>query len=154
MSTTLTCGTRWPHTNSAPDGDQSIRLSARRRTHTSTPTWALHAAADHLRQVAEQSDGYADPAASWRARHLAAAATQLTAGRDLLHSHLATGLNGVTRGRSEWALVVTSLPVTRALASEIARWSGQLAPFTAWLAGSAMTHSPPLMPGQTRHHRR
>lgn len=109
---------------------------------------ALHTAADHLRQVAEQSSGHADPAASWRARHLAGAATQLTAGRDLLHSHLATGLNGVTRGRSEWALVVTSLPVTRALASEIARWSGQLAPFTAWLAGSAMTHSPRLMPGQ------
>jgi len=109
---------------------------------------ALHAAADHLRQMAEQFGGHADPAASWRARHLAGAATQLTAGRDLLHSHLATGLNGVTRGRSEWALVVTSLPVTRALASEIARWSGQLAPFTAWLAGSAMTHSPRLMPGQ------
>jgi hypothetical protein len=30
----LTCGTPWPHTSSAPDGDQPTRLSARRRTHT------------------------------------------------------------------------------------------------------------------------
>jgi hypothetical protein len=54
----------------------------------------------------------------------------------------------VTRGRSEWALVVTSLPVTRALTSEIAHWSQQLAPFTAWLASSAMSYSPRLMRAQ------
>src|SRR5713226_7750233 len=34
MSTMLTCGTPWPHRSSAPDGDWSIRLSARRRTRT------------------------------------------------------------------------------------------------------------------------
>ncbi len=78
---------------------------------------------------------HASSAASWRARHLAAAATQLTAGRDLLHTHLAPDPDGAMRGRSEWAPVVTSLPVTRALTNEIARWSRQLAPFTAWLAG-------------------
>ena len=34
----LTCGTPWPHTNSAPDGDQSMLPTARRRTDTSTRT--------------------------------------------------------------------------------------------------------------------
>ena len=109
---------------------------------------ALHAAADHLRRSAENFSGHVSTTTSWRARHLAAAATQLQAGRDLLHTHLAPGLDGVTRGRSEWALVVTSLPVTRALTSEIAHWSQQLAPFTAWLASSAMSYSPQLMPVQ------
>lgn len=109
---------------------------------------ALHAAADHLRRSTDQASEHASPAASWRARHLAAAATQLTAGRDLLNTHFAPGPDGGMRGRSEWAPVVTSLPVTRALTSEIARWSGQLAPFTAWLAGSAMPHSLRFLPGQ------
>ena len=47
---------------------------------------------------------------------------------------------GLAHERSEWAPVVTSLPVTRALASEIAAWSARLAPFTAWLAGLATPH--------------
>src|SRR5215468_685039 len=34
MSTMPTCGTRWPHTSSAPDGDQSTLLAARGRTHS------------------------------------------------------------------------------------------------------------------------
>ena len=38
MSTMLTCGMPWQHRNSAPDGDQPIRLAARRRTHTSART--------------------------------------------------------------------------------------------------------------------
>ena len=33
-----TCGTAWPHTSYVPDGDQSIRLGARRRTHTADRT--------------------------------------------------------------------------------------------------------------------
>jgi hypothetical protein len=33
-----TCGTAWPHTSSAPDGNQSIRLGARRRTHAPART--------------------------------------------------------------------------------------------------------------------
>ena len=44
--------------------------------------------------------------------------------------------------------MVTSLPVTRALANEITRWSWQLAPFTAWLASSAISYALPRTPDQ------
>jgi hypothetical protein len=129
--------------------DAAVRknLSAWKRV-TIDADAALFAAADYLGRSVGEIGGQPDTTTSWRARHLAAAATQLQAGRDLLHTHRALGLDGVTRGRSEWALVVTSLPVTRALTSEIAHWSQQLAPFTAWLASSAMSSSPRLMPAQ------
>ena len=65
------------------------------------------------------------------------AATELAAGRDLLHTHLIRAPDGLAQERSDWAPVVTSLPVTRALAAEMAAWSVRLALFTAWLAGLA-----------------
>jgi hypothetical protein len=103
---------------------------------------ALRYAAGCLRRTVHEpgSDASLRPG-----RHLAAAAEELAAGRDLLHTHLATDPGGLTREQSEWAPVVTSLPVTRALVHEIARWSRQLAPFTAWLAAAeplAMPHAP------------
>ena len=88
-----------------------------------------------------------EPAPS-RARHLADAATKLAAGRDLLHTHIVLGPDGLAQERSEWAPVVTSLPVTRALANEIAAWSARLAPFTAWLAGLATPHVSRLLADQ------
>ena len=109
---------------------------------------AMRAAAACLRRGAAESGDQAGSAASWRARHLAAAAANLAAGRDLLHTHRAPDPDGLIRDRSEWAPVVTSLPVTRALANEITRWSWQLAPFTAWLAGSAISYGPPRTPDQ------
>jgi hypothetical protein len=78
--------------------------------------------------------------ASSRARHLAGAATGLAVGRDLLHTHIATDPAGLARERSDWAPAVTSLPVTRALAAEIAAWSARLAPLAARLAGLAPPH--------------
>jgi hypothetical protein len=65
-----------------------------------------------------------DPAA----RRLDAAATALTTGRDLLHTHLALQPGGELRARSEWAPVILSAPVTRALLHELASWAHQLAP--------------------------
>ena len=62
------------------------------------------------------------------------------AGRDLLYTHIALGPDRLVQERSEWAPVVTSLPVTRAISDEIAVWSARLAPFTAWLAGLATPH--------------
>jgi hypothetical protein len=105
---------------------------------------ALRIAADCLhRSVADLSPGEpaSEPAPS-RARHLADAATELVAGRDLLDTHIVPGPDGLAQERSEWAPVVTSLPVTRALANEIAVWSVRLAPFTAWLAGLATPQVP------------
>ena len=109
---------------------------------------AMRAAAACLRQSAAESSDQASSTTSWRARHLAAAAANLAAGRDLLHTHRAPDPDGLIQDRSEWAPVVTSLPVTRALANEITRWSWQLAPFTAWLAGSAVSYALPRTPDQ------
>jgi hypothetical protein len=109
---------------------------------------AMRVAAACLRRSAEESGDHANSTASWRARHLAAAAANLAAGRDLLHTHRAPDPDGLIQDRSEWAPVITSLPVTRALANEITRWSWQLAPFTAWLAGSAMSYALPRTPDQ------
>lgn len=84
-----------------------------------------------------------------RGQHLAAAATALAAGRDLLHTHFVIEPGGLMRGRSEWAPAITSTSVTRALASEIARWSATLAPFTSRLAASAALEALPRGPGLT-----
>ena len=103
---------------------------------------ALRIATDCLcRGVADLSPGEPpnEPVPSG-ARYLTAAAAELAAGRDLLHTHIVLGPDGLGHERSEWAPVVMSLPVTRALANEIAAWSARLAPFTAWLAGLATPH--------------
>ena len=47
------------------------------------------------------------------------------AGRDLLHTHFSTGPDGSRAGRSEWAPVVTSVPVTRALLARSAGGHGR-----------------------------
>jgi hypothetical protein len=104
---------------------------------------ALGIAGDCLRRGAEQAAREQPGPASGQARHLAAAVTELTAGRDLLHTHRVTDPAGMVRSRSEWAPVLTSLPVLRALTNEIGRWSRQLAPFAALLANSGTWHGPP-----------
>ena len=111
---------------------------------------ALRIAADCLHRSAillSADEPVSEPAPA-RARHLADAATKLAAGRDLLHTHIVLDREGLAQQRSEWAPVVTSLPVTRALANEIAAWSARLAPFTAWLAGLATPHVSRLPAGQ------
>ena len=65
----------------------------------------------------------ADPAA----RRLDAAAGALAAGRDLLHTHVAVRPDGSRLERSEWAPVVTSVPVARALLLELGLWAGRIA---------------------------
>lgn len=54
--------------------------------------------------------------------NLDAATMALTASRDLLHTHLAVGPAGTRLRRSEWAPVVTSEPVARALLHELGTW--------------------------------
>jgi hypothetical protein len=110
---------------------------------------ALRIAAGCLRRASAGADGdLLSGTASPRARQLEAAATELAAGRDLLHTHLATGPDGQMLERSEWASAVTSVPVTRALADEIGQWSLRLAPFTMWLASSAAASALADGPGQ------
>lgn len=102
---------------------------------------ALGLAADCLRRGADQTAG--DQAPSRQARLLFDAATELTAGRDLLETHRGTDAAGLTGDRSEWAQVVTSLPITRALVNELAHWSRLLVPLTAQLASLARSHVRP-----------
>jgi hypothetical protein len=70
------------------------------------------------------------PAGSLAAR-LDAYATALTYGRDLLHTHVATTPHGHRRAMSDWAPVISSAPVNRALLAGLADHalaiSGQLA---------------------------
>jgi hypothetical protein len=58
---------------------------------------------------------------------LAGAAASLAAGRDLLHTHFAIDGDRSRLERSEWAPVVTSLPVTLAMLLEVGLWSRKLA---------------------------
>jgi hypothetical protein len=58
----------------------------------------------------------------------------MMAGRDLLQTHRVAGVDGSWADRSAWAPAVTSAPVTRALSTQIARWSGQVALVAARLA--------------------
>ncbi len=62
---------------------------------------------------------------------LEAASASLTAARDLLRTHFGTDADGQWVERSDWAAVITSEPVTRAVLGEVASWSRQLAFLTA-----------------------
>ena len=64
---------------------------------------------------------------SQAATRLDAAAFSLTVGRDLLQTHFTAGPQGARLERSEWAQVVTSRPVTRALLFELAQWARTIA---------------------------
>lgn len=78
------------------------------------------------------------------ADRLNGAAASLTAGRDLLHTHFAPQPGGERRDSSEWAPVVVSAPVTRALLAELAVCARRAAPQAADLALSrtpAQRHS-------------
>jgi len=105
---------------------------------------ALSIAGDCLRRGAEQAVTEQPGPAPGQAQHLAWAATDLMAGRDLLNTHRVTDPAGLKRGRSEWTPVVTSLPVLRAMANEVGRWSRQLALYAALLADSPARHGPPV----------
>jgi hypothetical protein len=65
---------------------------------------------------------------------LDAAAVSMRTGRDLLHTHFRIGPDGARRDHSEWAQVIASGPVTRALLLEVASWARQIAPQGAALA--------------------
>ena len=110
---------------------------------------ALELAAEGLRADAYGSGKPGgDPAGPLAAR-LAQAATALAAGRDLLRTHFSTGPDRQWSPRSHWAPVITSGPVTRALAAEVAGWSRQLALITTRLSLAAQAD--PATPAPVRH---
>ncbi len=74
----------------------------------------------------EQAGPEPTHSAAW---HLARAADQLAAGRDLLYTHFATDPSGGWARTSPWAKVIYSPPVADALLSEIGGFAAQLAPW-------------------------
>jgi hypothetical protein len=80
---------------------------------------------------------------------LDAAVISLTAGRDLLHTHFATGRDGTRVPRSEWAPVITSAPITRALLLDLGQWARTAARHGARLALSG----PPILRGTEEQRR-
>jgi hypothetical protein len=80
---------------------------------------------------------------------LDAAVISLTVGRDLLHTHFAIGCDGAQVARSEWAPVITSAPVTRALLLELGQWARTAARHGAGLALSG----PPILHGTEEQRR-
>ena len=118
-------------------------------SHASTQArQAIHNAAAFLQPppvaVGQPGDLDATPAAG----PLAAAAF-LAAGHDLLHTHHATLPDGTRLDRSEWAPVVTSPPVARALLLEVGLWARRAAAHGARIAmpGPAAWHGS----GRERH---
>ena len=88
----------------------------------------MRRSAQVLRAAAAAQDhggGEVHPAA-W---HLARAAGQLAAGRDLLHTHFSSDPAGAWTGTSSWARVIYSPPVTDAMLGEIGGLAAQLAPW-------------------------
>jgi hypothetical protein len=88
---------------------------------------ALGHADRHLRQHTRGRPAPGVTARSELARQLDAAAAALTAGRDLLHTHLANDSRGARQFRSEWGLIVCSPPAERALMAELAWLAHQIA---------------------------
>ena len=87
--------------------------------------------------------------AAW---HLARAAGQLTAGRDLLHTHFSSDPSGAWTRTSSWAKVIYSPPVTDAMLGEIGRLAAKLAP---WMMRLSLHSTPestmPATAGLTLH---
>jgi hypothetical protein len=92
----------------------------------------------------------APPPASDLGRRLETTSVWLTAGRDLLQTHLAVGADGIRQQRSEWAAVITSPAATRALLMEIAAIARTIAPQAADLAVSASASGPGTGQAQRR----
>ena len=110
---------------------------------------AAEYAAGFLRAAQADSPRRRPRGTSRAASGLDAAATSLTAGRDLLHTHFATGRDGARAARSEWAPVITSAPITRALLLELGQWARTAARQGARLALSG----PPILRGTEEQRR-
>jgi hypothetical protein len=110
---------------------------------------AAEHAAGFLRAAQAASPRRSRPRTSRAASGLDAAVMSLTAGRDLLHTHFAIGRDGSRAARSEWAPVITSAPITRALLLELGQWARTAARQGAGLALSG----PPILRGTEEQRR-
>lgn len=113
---------------------------------------ALLMATDGLDAAARSLDTEGEPAPAASeplAAHLSDAAAALAGGSDLLHSHFATGADGIMTAFTDWSAFISSVPFRRALLGQIARWVGQLSLVTARLMPVAVKD--PAVPLPVRH---
>jgi hypothetical protein len=75
--------------------------------------------------------------ASVRADGLRGAVMSMTLGRDLLHTHVDIRAETVTEHRSEWAAVICSPPVARAILHQIGDWARHLNSYAGRAARSS-----------------
>jgi hypothetical protein len=96
---------------------------------------ALRQAARNLFEVIDDLGGLQNPGAEdILARQLGQTAGFISAGRDLLQTHSATGADGAVVPLSSWSGAISSPQVTRALLSQIGDWCRQLSPVMADLS--------------------
>ena len=95
------------------------------------------------------------PAPGFAAGSLAARldgyATALTYGRDLLHTHLASTPDGERRALSDWAPVISSAPVNRALLAGLAEHARAIADQLARLPLAGSADAQTIAAGQLLH---
>src|SRR5260370_15436188 len=76
---------------------------------------------------------------SQTAAALQSAAEAMPAGRDLLHTPAISRDDGTWQPFSEWAPVITSIPIARALLHQVAAWAGKIAPHGSQAALTTMS---------------
>ena len=81
-------------------------------------------------------------------RDLSAAAAAMTAGRDLLHTHFMSTPDGDREARSEWAPLIMSEAVNRALLVELTGWAKLVLARGDHLTSARMRRQSDLMPQQ------
>ncbi len=94
-------------------------------------------------QESEPDDGDPSPFS----RELDSAAMALEVGHDLLSTHFTTSTCGARQGHSEWAPVIGSGPVSRALLTEVLSLGAVAGAHGARLARSAVPRPRPRRPG-------
>jgi hypothetical protein len=136
----VACLARYLQDRARCDADEAARRTDLRPWDraTSYATAALHQAAACLHPgtpaAPSAEPGERSLPATGLALSLATAARSLTAGRDLLQTHLTTTAEDLEEWNSDWAPTVTSYPITQALAFEITGWAHRLAPIAVALA--------------------
>jgi hypothetical protein len=108
---------------------------------------ALHLASDGLGKASEHAGKPNAERPLHTIKNLADAADALTAGHDLLRTHLRAGADGNSVERSDWAMVVKSQPMAEAMTQEMAQWSRQVASWLAWITVSGAALPQPVESG-------
>ena len=131
----------------AEDQSDSRHLKDARELAMADARSALRQAAARMRAAWGAHPEAGDDSPPGAAMCLSAAADNLVAGRDLLHTHFTTDQVGWRHGTSPWAPAIASRQVNGALVSEIGSYAGRLA---AWALQLAAAGSAGRLPAQAQ----